>query len=212
MDSVIGFLAIFTPMNLKRPSNKCFLLASVATLLLAAVAPVAHADDALIDEARFGGVWQNPDFLDKNHPEDNGVALSGEVFFTPFSDTDARDMAFGDAVFAPRVVVGANIALDGDHTSSVYSALAWQFGVTDAIFIEASFGLAANNGDIDGNATDTRAKYGSNILFRETLALGVQITEQWNAVLEVEHQSHASLFGDHNRGLTNLNVKLGYKF
>ncbi|MEM1040343.1 MAG: acyloxyacyl hydrolase [Pseudomonadota bacterium] len=199
-------------MILNQPSNKSLLLASVATLLLASAAPVVHAGDALIDEARFGGVWQNPDFLDKNHPEDNGVALSGELFFAPFSDTDARDMTFGDAIFAPRIVVGANVALGQDDTSSVYSAVAWQFGVTDAIFIEASFGISANNGDIDGNAADTRAKYGSNVLFRETLALGVQLTEQWNAVLEVEHQSHASLFGDHNRGLTNLNVKLGYKF
>jgi len=170
------------------------------------------AEGGLIDEARFGGAWQNPTFLENNHPEGDGFAVSGEVFFAPFSETDAREMAFVDALLAPRVVVGVNVATQEDDTSSVYSAFAWQFGLTDTVFLETSFGLAANNGDTDGNRTDTRAKYGSNVLFRETLALGVKLTDQWNAIVEVEHQSHASLFGNTNRGLTNVNVKLGYRF
>jgi hypothetical protein len=50
------------------------------------------------------------------------------------------------------------------------------------------------------------------VLFRESASIGYQITEQANIMLTVDHASHAGLCGPTNTGLTNLGVRVGWKF
>ena len=48
--------------------------------------------------------------------------------------------------------------------------------------------------------------------FHESIGLGVELTPHVDLVADVEHSSHAYLCGRQNPGLTNVGLKLGYKF
>lgn len=183
-----------------------------------AIASSAFAQDGIIDEVRFGGAWAQPYVLDADHPERSQTALNAEVLFAAFN-FDRRVGADGDflnAVLTPRLHLGATANLSNRGTSYTYAGLTWQFGLTERLFIETSFGLSVNNGKRDGqldaNGELIRARLGSNVTFRESVALGFHLTENVTMLLQLDHNSHARLMDDKNRGLTGAHVKFGYKF
>lgn len=124
---------------------------------------------------------------------------------------DAPADDFLHALATPRIHLGGMVNFDDDGTDYVYSGLTWQFGLTDVVFLEAGFGLGLNNGS--ERTTATRAGLGSKVTFRESIALGFNLTDAATLVFQLEHLSHAELFDDNfNRGLSNASVRLGFKF
>lgn len=188
-------------------------------LALSVAVMTSTASAQVIDELRFGGTWAQPEFIDAAHPEANQVGITGEVLFTPFN-FDSRVGAEGDflnAILTPRFHIGGMANLSNRGTSYGYAGLTWHYGLTERLFLETSFGASVNNGLKDGklNVPETdlvRARLGSNILFRESVALGYKVTDQVSVLLQIDHNSHAGLWADKNRGLTATHIKLGYKF
>ncbi|WP_052732121.1 acyloxyacyl hydrolase [Devosia geojensis] len=110
-----------------------------------------------------------------------------------------------------RPHIGATINLGGLE-SMLYAGMSWTVPLGDTpIFVEAAFGGAVHNGELEGAEYPMR-DLGCRVLFHESLSLGVNITEQASIMATVEHASHGSICEGDNRGLTNLGVRVGWKF
>lgn len=165
-----------------------------------------------VDELRGGLFWHSVDNAGGgSNPlfgvidTTRGVDFNGEVLFNPF---DTGNLSWlGE--FRPHV--GATISTNGLE-SMVYAGLSWTWHVFDSpVFIEGTFGGSVNNWDPNSTNPNARA-LGCNVLFRESASIGVDITEQANVMLTLEHASHAGLCGPQNQGLTNFGARVGFKF
>jgi len=177
-----------------------FSLLAVLALCAGAVPASAQVLGGL--EVRGGvmarGVDRNG--IDVSHVED----LNFEALFTaPMVDSFVW-------LGKVRPHVGTTVNLDG-HESMVYAGLSWTVPVTNSFFVEASFGGAIHNGPLHG-ALEPERNLGCSVLFRESASVGANLTESTDIMLTIEHASHAGLCGDDNRGITNLGVRVGFKF
>jgi len=185
----------------------------VAALLLALFAGKAVAQDSYdfgLDEVRGGLFFHSVDhappsaflgFIDTTRLQD----LNVELLWRPF------DLGEWNWIGQIRPHVGAT-ANFGGFESQVYAGLSWTHFIFDGpVFIEGTFGGTLHNGALSGAAWPAR-NLGCQVLFRESASIGYQITEQANIMLTVDHASHAGLCGPTNTGLTNLGVRVGWKF
>lgn len=182
------------------------------TLIAAALcgAGAARAEDTFgIDEVRGGLFFHSVDhappdsflgFLDTRRLEDANV----ELLFTP--------LALGPGwIGAFRPHVGATVNFGGLE-SQVYAGLSWTWHVFDGpVFVEGSLGGALHDGATTGAVYPAR-NLGCAALFRESVSLGYDLTEQASIMATFEHSSHAGLCGEGNEGITNLGVRVGWKF
>lgn len=182
-------------------------LSLLAAVMLAGAAQAQDRGSWGVDELRGGVFLHSVDrappgsFIDSSRLEDVNV----ELLFTPF---DLGDFNWLGAI---RPHVGATLNFGGLE-SQLYAGLSWTWHVFDGpVFIEASLGGAIHNGARTG-ATFPARNLGCSPLFRESASIGFNITEQARAMLTVEHSSHAGLCGSQNTGLTNLGVRVGWKF
>lgn len=105
--------------------------------------------------------------------------------------------------------IGASINNQG-YTSLVYSGLTWRCDFLKIMFVEATFGVAANNGETKIKHKKRRA-IGSNIMFRESFSLGVSFGDIHNVSIMIDHTSNANLTPP-NPGLTDIAIRYGYNF
>jgi lipid A 3-O-deacylase len=189
------------------------LLRSLGFLLLGfgpAVAQDMSTPIWWMDELRGGLYWHSvdhagPDPLFGVIETGRGIDLNAELLFTPFDTGDLRWLG----EFRPHV--GATINTGGLE-SMVYAGLSWTWHVFDSpVFIEGTFGGSVNNWDPANTAPNAR-NLGCNFLFRESASIGVDVTENANIMLTIEHASHAGLCGPNNMGITNLGARVGFKF
>ena len=153
-------------------------------------------------EVRLGAFVHDP-----VSPERGGADINGEILFDPFA---ARDRSTIWGALAPRLHLGGTASLAG-KTSQVYTGFTWTWDIAPKIFVEAGLGLAAHNGK-----TAIPAPVGFNAMgcgwgFHEQAALGYRITDAVSVMLSVEHTSNSGVCKS-NRGLTNVGVRLGYRF
>lgn len=163
----------------------------------------AGAQAQSLDELRGGLYWHSADSgdFDAHRLQDLNVELLFSV--PPLDDL----MAIGRL----RPHVGATINFGGLE-SMVYGGLSWTVPVFDTpLFLEASFGGAIHNGATDDAVAPAR-NLGCPVLFHESLSLGFNISDQATIMATAEHASHAGLCGEHNDGLTNVGIRLGWKF
>jgi lipid A 3-O-deacylase len=169
----------------------------------AAAGDVANADkgvgsDPILHELRLGLFAHDP-----GSPEQGSADVNGEVVFTkPFARTDWLD------TLIPRPHLGATVSTGG-ATSSVYTGFTWHVPLGDTFFVEGSLGAALHNGSERGSA-DKNA-LGCSPLFRESASAGFRFARHWMVMATIEHLSNAGLC-DENRGLTNMGVRVGYRF
>ena len=108
----------------------------------------------------------------------------------------------------PNVGVTANFA---GLESKAHLALTWQLPIFDtAFFVEGSFGAAIHNGALTGAVYPAR-NLGCLFQFYEAAGIGMHVTDQVNVLLSVEHASTADICTP-NRGISNIGVKVGFKF
>lgn len=161
-----------------------------------------------VDELRGGLFFHSVDrappgsfFLDTSRLQDANV----ELLFTPFELGDFNWI--GEI----RPHVGATVNFGGLE-SQVYAGLSWTWRVFDGpVFIEGTFGGTVHNGAATGAVYPAR-NLGCAVMFRESASIGFDITEQASIMATVEHSSHAGLCGPVNEGITNLGVRVGWKF
>jgi Lipid A 3-O-deacylase (PagL). len=162
---------------------------------------LGESDFRLLDEIRGGVLAHSP-----GNTESGTVDLAVELL------SDHLPVATGngllDFVLSPRLHAGAVVSTAGE-TSYVYAGLTWDFAITDSLFIETAFGGALNNG-VDGERG--RIEMGCVATFRSAAGVGYRFDDSWSIIAGVEHLSHAGLCGDDNEGLTNVGVRVGYRF
>ena len=110
-----------------------------------------------------------------------------------------------------RPHVGAVLNTSGLE-SMVYAGVSWTVPLFDSpVFVEAAFGGAVHTGDNIGPTPMPARSLGCSVLFHEAASIGVQLTENASIMATIEHASNANLCVD-NRGLTNMGVRLGWRF
>jgi lipid A 3-O-deacylase len=155
---------------------------------------MAHSVDQPGPNDTFG-------FLDLTRIQDANV----ELLFTP------PDWSAWGWIGSPRPMVGTTVNFGGLE-SMAYAGLTWHANLFNTpLFVEGSFGGAITNGASHG-AVDPARNLGCPVLFHESASIGYDITDNADVMLTAEHASHAGLCGDDNRGLSNIGVRVGFKF
>lgn len=121
----------------------------------------------------------------------------------------ASDASPFAALLAPRLALGATLNSAG-KTDFAYLGPAWRFDLVGPLFLDGEFGLALNN--YRPRADGLYLNLGSHVTFHEEIGLGLRLSERWDVIATAEHISHAALFAHANAGLTDVGVRLGYRF
>jgi lipid A 3-O-deacylase len=185
---------------------------AVAALIVAAVPNAAHAAAlGIIDEAKIG-VLDHDIAIGGDHKE-CCVDINLEALFT--------SPDFLHVIWSPRPTLGVTInTRPGQATSYGYFGLTWEADFlhssiirNDGFFVALGLGGAVH--DMADNTTDTSTSHikglGGRILFHEEFEGGYRINATYSISAFLDHISDANLT-THNPGLTNLGMRLGYKF
>lgn len=158
-------------------------------------------EDSFVSEIR-AGVLKHDIGGDLGHRHERGYDINAEMLFT------APENAVFDFLFSPRPHLGTSINTRGG-SHQFYFGLTWHFDFFEYTFLELSFGGSANTGK---RKTPTRRKQalGSNIMFRESVSLGLNLGDRHTLSVILDHTSNASL-ASRNPGLTGLGLRYGYK-
>ena len=156
----------------------------------------------IFDEVRLGGSFS----VEGN--ADHAPLFNGQVLFTTFVPPFENYIA--DTLLRPRPHFGGTVST-GDGVNQVFGGLTWNFPIYRALFIEASFGGTIHDGPLEsaGDGPDL----GCNLLFRESIGVGVDLGPNWRVLAAADHSSHADLCEDGgNSGLTHAGLYVGYRF
>jgi hypothetical protein len=140
-------------------------------------------------EVRLGILDHDPGIFG-DHKE-KGVDVNAEVLFA--------SPDFLSVLWSPRPHIGGTFNTYG-YTDQVYAGLTWR----------RDFGPSFNDGELDKRFHDRKA-LGSNVLFRESLSLGVQFDERNNVSVMVDHISNAGL-AKYNGGMETVGLRYGHSF
>ncbi len=99
----------------------------------------------------------------------------------------------------------------GKGTSQASVGLAWDHYLTDTWFMEGTLGVAIHNGGTTDKPKAGKRNLGCNPLFRQSLSVGKDIDERWRVMGTFEHLDNFNFCGV-NAGLSNLGVRVGYRF
>ena len=182
-------------------------IAAATTVLLLFSVP-ALAQDFGISEIRGGILAHSVDepgtFFDIMNAE-RVQNLNVELLFDTPSLTEW--VTLGEL----RPHIGATINTGGLE-SMVYAGASWTLPIFDSpVFVEVAFGGAVHTGNNIGPTPMPARSLGCSLLFHEAASLGVQLTPNASIMATIEHASNANLCLD-NRGLTNMGIRLGWKF
>ena len=157
-----------------------------------------------LQEARVG-VYAHNWIHDENSPVD----LSAEILSSPIGYANNFGGRYFSWFFDPRINIGAMINTGG-KTSYGFTGLTWRIPIYKAFFFEGEFGGAVNTSPLRDEPD--RVNTGCRFDFRESGGFGYQFNEHWDLIANIEHISHASLCTHINPGLTQVGVRIGYKF
>ena len=145
---------------------------------------------------------------------ENSAAINAEILF--------QEPQFLKWALSPQPYIGATINLEG-KTSYGGAGLLWRKGFGEKFYGDFSFGLVAHNGTLDIERApgqsffdildrfENEIEFGTTVLFREQIALGYNVSDEWSAELFYEHLSNAGLAAE-NDGANNLGFRAVKKF
>jgi lipid A 3-O-deacylase len=187
----------------------------LASLVAGAVMLCGAANAQLVEEARIGVVQHNICVLDcDNADKEDGPNINGELVF---KSPDVLSI-----VWSPRPYVMASYNTAG-NTNFGGVGLQWDFEFGDGWAIEPGIGYVFHDGansspfpqgDPRGDAfTEENVLFGSDDLFRTSLAVSKDLGDRWGVQLMYEHLSHGQILGNgRNQGLDNIGVRAIYRF
>lgn len=171
------------------------------SLLLSSLTSATVAEPlGIISEVRFGVLVHDVPFIAADTIE-GGVDLNAEILFTPLG------IVPDNWNFRPHVGIQVNTT---DDTSQAYLGLTTTHYLTDNIWGAFSGGGTIHNGETSQFGEDRKA-FGSQVLFRLALELGVDINDHASVSLYYDHESNAFL-ADENPGIDNMGVRVGWRF
>jgi lipid A 3-O-deacylase len=160
---------------------------------------------AYVSEMRLGVFVHDVD--GNGQRREDGIDINGELLFgRPGFQIENTLLHF---LLTPRPMVGFNVNSDND-THTAYAGLTWDLYLWGPLFAEASFGGVVHTGNTGNTSLDAEA-LGCRVLFRESAGLGIDVTENVRLLAHVEHMSNAGLC-DFNGGITNVGLRVGYRF
>ena len=159
------------------------------------VAAIEASHLPAISELRLGVLAHDP-----VSPERGTADINGEILFKPLPNVP----------WMLRPHVGGTVNTSG-KTSHVYAGLSWGMDLSERVFIEASLGGVLQNGKNGKKIPANRNAMGCVAQFRESVSLGIRLSQNWSVMGTVEHVSNAGLCHK-NRGLTNFGLRAGYRF
>ena len=164
---------------------------------------------SFLDETRVG-VFAHNWIHDEGAPVDLSVeALSSPLSFPGYNSAWIAGNPWVSWFFDPRLNIGAMINTGG-KTSYAFGGFTWRIPIYRKFFFEGEFGGAVNNAP--SWHEPGRVDMGCTITFRESGGFGYQFSENWDAIASIEHVSHATFCGKTNPGLTQVGLRVGYKF
>jgi lipid A 3-O-deacylase len=181
----------------------------------AAAALVAPAATAQVSSAALGVMKHNICVIDcKNADKESGVNINGEL---RFASPDFLAWAL-----APQPYLMASINTDG-NTSYGGVGLLWDFQIAEGWHFESGLGYMLHDGAVNNPfpsgtqaAVDYSAEhvlFGSEDLFRTSLALTWDIGETWALQGIYEHLSHGQILGEgRNQGLDEIGMRVVWRF
>jgi hypothetical protein len=162
-----------------------------------------------IDEIRVGAFAHNW-IHDENAPVDVSIeALSSPLAFPGYNSSWVVGNPWVSWFFQPRLNLGGMINTGG-KTSYGFGGFNWRIPIVGKFFFEGELGGAANNAP-DWHERG-RVDMGCTFAFRESGGFGFQFSDHWDAIGSIEHVSHASFCGKTNPGLTQVGLRIGYRF
>ena len=162
-----------------------------------------------LDEVRVGAFAHNW-IHDENAPVDVSIeALSSPLAFPGYNSAWVVGNRWVSWFFDPRIHSGGMINTGG-KTSYAFTGLTWRIPIVGKFFFEGELGGAINNAPHWNEPG--RVDMGCNVTFRELGGFGYQFNPNWDLIANIEHVSHATFCGKTNPGLTQVGLRIGYKF
>jgi lipid A 3-O-deacylase len=158
----------------------------------------------IVDEVRVGVFAHN-----WIHNENAPVDASVELLSSPLPLPGPADNPWFGWFFRPRINLGGMINTGG-KTSYGFTGLTWRIPIYWRFFFEGEFGGSVNNGP--EHPEEGRIFMGCPINFRESGGFGVQLTSNIDIIASIEHNSHATFCTHIDPGITDVGVRVGYKF
>ena len=163
-----------------------------------------------LSEIRVGAI-KHAVSITGSRSKETGIDANMEVLF--------GSPSWFNILWSPRPHLGANFNTSSTNTDFVYTGLTWEWRSWRSIFIDASFGFAIHNGILKNDAgvvfppdVGRKRELGTRFLFRESIEIGVAVTEHHSLSIIWDHLSNAGLFGEQNEGLDNIGIRYGYRF
>jgi len=146
--------------------------------------------------------------------DENSVAINAEILF---NEPELLKWAL-----TPQPYIGGTLNLEG-KTSYGGAGLLWRQGFGEKFYGDIASGLVIHTGTTTiepgpgEGFFDTLSRYGEEIqfggriLFRQQVALGVNVSEDWSGEIFYEHLSNAGL-ASANEGADSLGFRVVKKF
>jgi len=177
---------------------------------------------AQVEEVRAGVTFHDLGWTTTNAAgdEEKSVAFNAEIIFA--------EPKFLKWALSPQPYVGGTLNVEGE-TSYGGAGLLWRQNLGDKFYGDFAFGVVVHDGVLDfGDALATARErgssnsfryainknwYGSRILFRQQITLGINLSEDWAAEGFVEHISHGGLLSrGPNEGSDAAGLRVNRKF
>jgi hypothetical protein len=207
-------------------------LLGLALCLASCTSVWAQADDAVlgdekivkktrvVEEVRAGVAVHDLGWsiINADGDEEKSIALNAEIIFA--------EPEFLKWALSPQPYIGGTLNVEG-KTSYGGAGLLWRQNLGERFYGDFAFGVVVHDGILDfRDGVDSapsglnrfeysinRNWYGSRVLFRQQLTLGLNLSEDWAAEGFVEHISHGGLLSDGpNEGSDAAGFRLNRKF
>jgi lipid A 3-O-deacylase len=162
---------------------------------LAGPAALATASPAAADQVWFG-VYEHDVTIAQTefeHGQDIKLGWIGEPI--------ERLKAVGSP--SPHVLISKSLQGATDY---VAVGVNWTIGKT--LYVRPGIGIAVHNGPARAFRNGERVDLGSRVVFEPELAFGWRLSRKMALEASWVHLSHATLFGEQNRGMDSVGVRL----
>ncbi len=182
-----------------------FLVAPLCGLSLALMSSTVSSEPlgGIISEVKLGVLAHDVPLIAADNRE-GGIDINAELLFVPLGTLD---------ILGPKWELRPHVGLQvntTDDTSQVYAGLSATRYLTDTLWGTASVGGTIHNGETS-DLNESRKPFGSQVLFRLALEVGIDVTQNASISLYFDHESNAFL-ADENPGIDNLGVRVGWRF
>lgn len=189
---------------------KRLVIASLAIGLAAPVAAIAGqpATAPWLDNVNVGLLAHDYGPISDRH--ENGIDPNLEIQFHPPA------WGFWQAIGAPRPHLGVTPNLS-DDTSVLYAGATYAFDLRPRVFAEIGLGLALHDGPLHAEdrvacEQDSDCGFGSRILPRFSLEMGVRLDPDRAVTLFFDHISHLGYLDDENEGIDHLGLRYRMRY